>query len=79
MKSIAIVASMVLAFNIFGVTIANASPEPEIYECPGSHAHVWNKDQCPKINPLGGGAPTGGGACGLVCGIGKLLGGVLGL
>ena len=54
-----------------------ADASPDIYECPYSHAHVWRPDQCPPTptSPQTG----GGGRCGAICGLGKVLGGLGGL
>lgn len=59
--------------------LSNLSLSPELVQCPGSKAHVWDIDQCPRI---GGGGPgsfpgSGGGGGGLLGLIGDLLGGIL--
>lgn len=64
---------------------ARGMPEsPQPIQCPGSNAHVWDKDQCPRIG--GGGAPgsfpgggAGGGGGGLLGAIGRVVGGLGGL
>lgn len=55
---------------------AMAKPEPVPYECPDSNAHVWDKDQCPRLNPGGGFGGSGGraGCNGIVC---RVIGGIL--
>jgi hypothetical protein len=56
--------------------------DPVLIQCPGSKAHVWDRDQCPRIgdpfSPTGG---TGGGpGCqGVVCRVLRGIGGLLGL
>lgn len=72
--------AMTLVFGSAPIAAADGPPTP--YECPGSNAHVWDKDQCPRIGGVGigprggGGAPGGGG--GLLGTIGRLVGGLTG-
>lgn len=73
MKLVCVVAVVVLA--LAGSAAAHA--DPTLIECPNSHAHVWRLDQCPQNTGPFGGPMGGGGHCGLICGIGKLLGGLL--
>lgn len=50
-------------------------------ECPHSHAHVWNRDQCDNIGtqgPFGFPGHGGGGQCGGLCGLIRGIGGLLG-
>lgn len=69
---------IVLCCNTFGITAANA--DPVLIECPGSNAHVWDRDQCPRIGNGPGGFPaSGGGNCGGICGLLRGIGGLLGL
>ena len=80
MKRIVVVTSMTMSFTVIGVAPAIAAPEPRIYECPGSNAHVWDKDQCPRIGTgfdVGAGGGGGGTGCnGVIC---RVIGGVLGV
>lgn len=64
---------------LVGSAVAHA--DPGLYECPDTHAHVWHSDQCNDIHGPFGIPGTGGGGdrCGLICGVGKLLGGLGGL
>lgn len=67
------------AFLYFNTAVVHADPLPT-YECPHSHAHVWDRDQCDDINPFGGIPGTGhggGGQCGGLCGLLKGIGGLL--
>jgi hypothetical protein len=83
------IAAVVLIFLNLSTTAAYAqsnSDDAQLYKCPGSNAHVWNKDQCPSLNPTGGfgGSPRpygGGGSSGNTGIIGRIvdaIGGILG-
>lgn len=65
----------VIAASIIVIALSSAPASarlvplaPEPYQCPGSNAHVWNEDQCPRIgdggafnlSPGGGGSSGGG-------------------
>src|SRR6185295_14989909 len=72
--------AIALLLNLIFVPVADAKPDdpPQPYECPGSNTHVWDKDQCPRLDgpfQIGSG---GGGRCSLACAIGGLLGGLTG-
>lgn len=71
---------LLLLFSPIARGVAPLAPQP--VECPGSNAHVWDKDQCPRIAtgtpggfPGGGGGPRSGG--GLLGVIGRVVRGLL--
>lgn len=49
---------------------------PELIQCPGSNAHVWDMDQCARFNIGGGG--RGGGAAGGRGLLGRIISGLTG-
>lgn len=64
---------------LFGATATAFATPSQIIECPGTNAHVWDRDQCPRIGGIGigpGGGGSGGG--GLLGTIGRVLGGLTG-
>jgi hypothetical protein len=70
--------AVVLAFA--NAAVAHADPIIAPIECPNTHTHVWHREQCDDLsNPFGIPGSGHGGSCGIVCGIGKLLGGLGGL
>lgn len=57
----------------------NMPLSPELLKCPGSSAHVWNLDQCPRISNPPGSFPGsgGGGGGGLLGALGRVVGAIL--
>lgn len=71
-------AAIVLTFNM--IAVIPASADPTLYECPGNNAHVWDRDQCPRIGSAPGqfpGSGGGGGRGGLLGLVDRLTGGLL--
>lgn len=69
-------AALILVTFIFA---PGASAEPVLIECPGSNAHVWDRDQCPRLGgPFQPGSGGSGGG-GLIGSILHTIGGLLGL
>jgi hypothetical protein len=58
--------------------LAPPADAKELIECPNSKAHVWDRAQCPRLDPFGitGRGGASGGSCGLGCTIDRILGGI---
>lgn len=74
-----VVGAIILCCLLIGLPLAHAD-NPQPIECPQTHAHVWDRDQCPRIGSNGPfslpGTGGGGGSGGLLGLVGKVLGGL---